>query len=440
MNFGFLKSPPPYRKSKWPDCRHNIGTKSRSCCGKPANDGRIGRRLSRNSPSRDTPAAICSASAAACSPKPGRRTGKPCSKSDGRLPRRSALAGLPVAVGRPALQHGRRLLPRDACSESGAENLPAQLRRVLRESAGSPRATDLRTETASTLCGQRVSDVVADCCFGDGAVCLGIELCEDLWVPVPPSSLAGRPPERNVLDQPVGKQRNGRQTRLSARTGRDSSPPAPYRPTSTASAGYGESTTDVVFAGNAHDRRKRHPCWKRPNASRPPSSRLVCCDIDLERSAPRCAAKPTRSPTTVLCPNSGLFLSNCSNTDRQYPLLRRYDPLPFVSVRRRRQAPPVRRNLQHPMRRTGPTHPPYERPVGRHRHLGRTRLHAGPARHGRNVRPAGHLPQTHSGRHDAGLRHDGPHLRQCHRPHAGPRRRNPRDEHPGRLPAAFRLT
>ena len=41
---------------------------------------------------------------------------------------------------------------------------------------------------SATLCGQRVP-MSTELLFGDDALCFGIELCEDLWVPVPPSSL-----------------------------------------------------------------------------------------------------------------------------------------------------------------------------------------------------------------------------------------------------------
>ena len=47
---------------------------------------------------------------------------------------------------------------------------------------------------------------------------VGVEICEDLWAPCPPSSAAGRWPGATVIAQPVGQRRDGGQGRL---------PPAP---------------------------------------------------------------------------------------------------------------------------------------------------------------------------------------------------------------------
>ncbi|WP_417013974.1 NAD(+) synthase [Alistipes sp.] len=98
------------------------------------------------------------------------------------------------------------------------------------------------------LCGQSVpfgTDLLFDI---DGARC-GVEICEDLWVPTPPSSelaTAGAEVIFNLSASPetVGKSDYVRQlvAQQSARTR------AAYV---YCSAGFGESSTDLVFAGNA---------------------------------------------------------------------------------------------------------------------------------------------------------------------------------------------
>jgi len=98
------------------------------------------------------------------------------------------------------------------------------------------------------LCGQSVpfgTDLLFDI---DGARC-GMEICEDLWVPAPPSSAlatAGAEVIFNLSASPetVGKSDYVRQlvAQQSARTR------AAYV---YCSAGFGESSTDLVFAGNA---------------------------------------------------------------------------------------------------------------------------------------------------------------------------------------------
>lgn len=82
-----------------------------------------------------------------------------------------------------------------------------------------------------------------------GRVCMGVEICEDLWVPVPPSSQAalqgaGLLVNLSATNELAGKNAYLRQliAQQSARTN------AAYL---YASAGFGESSTDVVYTGNA---------------------------------------------------------------------------------------------------------------------------------------------------------------------------------------------
>lgn len=88
-----------------------------------------------------------------------------------------------------------------------------------------------------------------DLLFTDGKFSFAIELCEDLWVPIPPSSqhvLHGAEVIFNLsaTNELIGKHQYLRQLieQQSARCN------AGYV---YSSAGYGESTTDVVYAGNA---------------------------------------------------------------------------------------------------------------------------------------------------------------------------------------------
>ena len=97
------------------------------------------------------------------------------------------------------------------------------------------------------LCGQQVP-FSTDLLFEDGKVCFGVEICEDLWVPHPPSSrlaVAGATLLVNLSasDEMVGKHAYLRSliAQQSART---------LSAYLYSSAGFGESSTDVVFAGN----------------------------------------------------------------------------------------------------------------------------------------------------------------------------------------------
>ena len=105
-----------------------------------------------------------------------------------------------------------------------------------------------RPTTEIDLCGQRVPFGAMQLFDLNGARC-GVEICEDLWVPEPPSSrlaTAGAEVMFNLSASPetVGKSDYVRQLVLqqSARTR------SAYV---YCSAGFGESSTDLVFAGNA---------------------------------------------------------------------------------------------------------------------------------------------------------------------------------------------
>jgi NAD+ synthase (glutamine-hydrolysing) len=102
-----------------------------------------------------------------------------------------------------------------------------------------------------TLAGQRVPfgcDLLFDCESIDGFI-LGVEICEDLWMPVPPSSLyavAGATVLVNLSasNETIGKVAYRRQL-VASQAGRCI---AAYVYTS---SGPGESTTDLVFGGHA---------------------------------------------------------------------------------------------------------------------------------------------------------------------------------------------
>lgn len=85
--------------------------------------------------------------------------------------------------------------------------------------------------------------------FESGSISIGIELCEDLWVPVPPSSLLAMQGANIIVNLSASNELIGKNTYLRSLISQQSA-----RCISGyvyASAGFGESTTDLVFAGNA---------------------------------------------------------------------------------------------------------------------------------------------------------------------------------------------
>ena len=129
-----------------------------------------------------------------------------------------------------------------------------------------------------TLSGQSIP-FGTDLLFSNGEFSFGIELCEDLWVPIPPSShlaLHGAEVIFNLSasNELIGKHQYLRQLieQQSARC------IAGYV---YASAGAGESTTDVVFAGNALIAENGKLIATSKRFSFDPQ--LIVSDLDIER-------------------------------------------------------------------------------------------------------------------------------------------------------------
>lgn len=129
----------------------------------------------------------------------------------------------------------------------------------------------------------RINDIEipfgVDLLFKNDQFCLGIEICEDLWVPVPPSSHAVKAGAEIIANLSATDEVIGKHDYLLSLIAQQSARCRCGYVYS--SAGFGESSTDLVFSGNgiiacdgkilkASERFKMKPS-------------LVICDIDLER-------------------------------------------------------------------------------------------------------------------------------------------------------------
>ena len=122
------------------------------------------------------------------------------------------------------------------------------------------------------------TDILFDCATVPAFV-LGVEICEDLWMPVPPSSLAGLAgatvlANLSASNEVIGKAGYRRQL-VAGQSGRCI---AGYV---YASCGVGESTTDLVFGGHCLIAENGTPL-PRSSAS---AAAITCsiADIDLDR-------------------------------------------------------------------------------------------------------------------------------------------------------------
>ncbi len=112
----------------------------------------------------------------------------------------------------------------------------------------------------------------------EGAV-VGIELCEDLWAPAPPSAELAQAGADIIVNLSASNELIGKHTYLLSLIRQQSARCiAGYV---YASAGFGESTTDLVFAGNAFVVENGELLASSQRFSLEPQ--LVCSEIDVER-------------------------------------------------------------------------------------------------------------------------------------------------------------
>ena len=134
-----------------------------------------------------------------------------------------------------------------------------------------------------TLCGQRVP-FGAELLFAAQDLpnlCLHAEICEDLWVPIPPSSyaaLAGATLLLNLSASNVTVGKSAYRHALAASQSARCLAAYAY-----SSAGLGESTTDLAWDGQALISENGQLLAESPRFAH--DSQLLCADVDLERLA-----------------------------------------------------------------------------------------------------------------------------------------------------------
>lgn len=177
-----------------------------------------------------------------------------------------------------------------------------------------------------TLCGQRVA-AGTDLLFKAGGFTFGVEICEDLWAVMPPSSTAVLQGADVIFNLSasnalVGKHDYVRQ--LVAQQSARGLCGYVY-----ASCGFGESTTDVVFGSNALIFENGRELAASQRFTIKPQ--LVCAEIDVERLRNERAVNTsfrTDSALETAAPYEVIALGQPVKPVSK--LTRRVDPLPFV--------------------------------------------------------------------------------------------------------------
>lgn len=190
-------------------------------------------------------------------------------------------------------------------------------------SAQEVKATQVR------LCGQDVP-FGTNILLKNGEACIGVEICEDLWMPVPPSSYHALHGANLIFNLSASNELVAKnEYRKQLITQQSTRCIAAYI---YASCGFGESTTDVVFAGNAEIVENGTLLAEAERFVL--KNQLILSDVDVER------LNGDRMRHTGFTAN---FLPEVGNTYRIIPFA--LSELPFEKV--------IRNFNQHPFVPTG---------------------------------------------------------------------------------------
>lgn len=184
---------------------------------------------------------------------------------------------------------------------------------------------NLRMEDKINYAGQSVH-IGSYQIFHTGRYVFGVEICEDLWSVTPPSSALALQGAEIIFNLSASDEVTGKHEYLrSLITQQSARCMAGYV---YSSSGYGESTTDLVFGGNAliAENGTMIATSKRFSFD----AQLVCSEIDIDK-----LRMERRGNTTFATAQADLYpkathIHTAPIQDRETELTRIYTPLPFV--------------------------------------------------------------------------------------------------------------
>ena len=187
-------------------------------------------------------------------------------------------------------------------------------------------ATELRDKTISI--GDRTYPLGSHLLFTAGQVKVGIEICEDLWVPVPPSSLLAMEGANILVNISASNELIGKHHYLRSLICQQSARcMAGYV---YASAGFGESSTDLVFAGNGIIAENGTLLEESPRFTM--QEQLVISEIDIEnlQNDRQINTSFMHGASTLLGGETITIPFALSENSSQPVLTRSVDPHPFT--------------------------------------------------------------------------------------------------------------
>ncbi len=182
------------------------------------------------------------------------------------------------------------------------------------------------TETSVRLCGQ-VVPMRADLLFEMANTTFGIEICEDLWAPIPPSSSLAMQGAEIVFNLSADNECIGKHNYLCSLISQQSARCIAGYVFS--SCGFGESTTDVVFAGNGliFENGNKLASSKRFSLE----GQVVISEIDVEYIRSERRVNTTFTACRTHCvPREAMRVSTEYVNVKELELTRTFDPHPFV--------------------------------------------------------------------------------------------------------------
>ena len=186
-------------------------------------------------------------------------------------------------------------------------------------------ATELRESTISI--GKEEYPMGSHLLFRSGRLTAGIVICEDLWVPVPPSSLLTMEGANIIFNLSASNELIGKHAYLRSLICQQSARcMAGYV---YASSGFGESSTDLVFAGNGIIAENGNLLAESPRFTM--EEQLVISEIDIET-----LQNDRQVNTSFMYGTSGLPKEKAQVVDFQvripdgFSLTRPVDPHPFT--------------------------------------------------------------------------------------------------------------
>ena len=185
--------------------------------------------------------------------------------------------------------------------------------------------TELRESTISI--GEEEYPMGSHLLFRSGRLTAGIEICEDLWVPVPPSSLLAMEGANIIFNLSASNELIGKHAYLRSLICQQSARcMAGYV---YASSGFGESSTDLVFAGNGIIAENGNLLAESPRFMM--EEQLVISEIDIDT-----LQNDRQVNTSFMYGTSGLPKEKAQVVDFQvripdgFSLTRPVDPHPFT--------------------------------------------------------------------------------------------------------------